>query len=720
MNKNRRPRRNLMNKHDTMKLFTMLICELGILCITGCGGGSNNSSGSQTTVQIAPETPQNLALSAASDTTISLVWDNTELAQGYEVYRDGDKVADATANSYLDTGLVFATSYTYSVRALNQYGESDFSNSVTGTTQAEAAGPVGHPEPDGNHGAVMPYHRYSTEDASYGGGAQLLTASTFDQALTASEASNKSYISLPTDGAYAEWKVRSNEGGAGITMRFTMPDSADGMGLNGSLDIYVNDAKTSTVALTSYYSWQYFDGNGYQPFDAPSNAVDPRFRFDEVHWQLVNSLQTGDVIRIQQNGGSIEYGVDFLEIEVINPAISQPDNSVSVTDFGAIANDDQDDLSAFEAAVLDAQISDRTLYIPQGTFHLGNMWNLGSTQSMIQDMTIIGAGIWHTNLQFTNANKASGGISLQILGSLDFSHIYLNSMLRSRYNHEASYKGFMNNFGTDSRIHNIWLEHFEVGMWTGDYAHTPALSADNLIIEHSRIRNNFADGVNFAQGTSNSTVRNCNVRNNGDDGLAVWTSDYNNAAAGENITFINNTIEFNWRAAAIAFFGGSGHKATHNLIIDTFAGSAFRMTTDFPGYHFQDNTGIVFSDSTIIRSGTSRDVVGNERGAITLTASNDPIRNVTISRIDIINSERSAIQMGYGNGFENIVFNDIDIDGTGLDGVTTSTFSTDHLGAAIHVYTSNGGAIFNNLTTSNISHPDINYIEPGFNLVIQP
>ena len=42
----------------------------------------------------------------------------------------------------------------------------------------------------------------------------------------------------------------------GVTLRFTMPDSPDGMGLNGSLDVYVNDKKVQTVNLTSYYMYQ--------------------------------------------------------------------------------------------------------------------------------------------------------------------------------------------------------------------------------------------------------------------------------------------------------------------------------------------------------------------------------------------------------------------------------------------------------------------------------
>ncbi|GAB6930178.1 CARDB domain-containing protein [Paenibacillus sp. JCM 10914] len=568
-----------------------------------------------------------------------------------------------------------------------------------------------------SRGASMPYKRYDSEDAARGGGAVVYAAPTFDQALTASEASGQRYIGLPSNGSYLQWQVRQGEGGAGVTMRFTMPDSSNGMGLNGSLDAYVNGTKVKTIPLTSYYNWQYFSSD--HPSDEPGGGR-PLFRFDEVHFKLDTPLKPGDLIRIQKSGAdNLEYGVDFIEIEPVPTAIPRPANSVAVTDFGAIANDGQDDLQAFQAAVTAAVSSGKTLYIPEGTFHLGNMWTIGSVSNMIDDITIMGAGIWHTNLQFTNPNAASGGISLRVKGKLDFSHVYLNSNLRSRYNQNAVYKGFMDNFGKNSKVHNVWVEHFECGFWVGDYAHTPAIIADGLIIENSRIRNNLADGVNFAQGTSNSTVRNSSVRNNGDDGLAVWTSNVNGAPVGVNNTFSYNTIENNWRAAAIAFFGGSGHKATHNLIVDTVGGSAIRMNTVFPGYHFQNNTGIVFSDTTIINSGTSKDLYNGERGAIDLEASNDAIRNVTFTNIDILNTQRSAIQFGYGGGFQNVVFNNININGTGLDGVTSSRFTTPHPGAAIYTYTGNGSATFNNLTLQNIAHPNVHFVQPGFNLTIQ-
>lgn len=562
----------------------------------------------------------------------------------------------------------------------------------------------------GGRGATMPYTRYESEQGSYGGGAALREAPDFNYALIASEASNQKYVALPMNGSYVEWNV--TQGGAGVTMRFTMPDTSDGMGQSGSLDCYVNGTKVSTIGLSSYWSWQYFTGD--QPQDAP-NGGQAAFRFDEVHFKLPIALKAGDKLRIQKaNGDSLEYGVDFVEVEPVPAAIPQPSNSLSVTAYGATPDDNSDDLAAFNACVNAAASSGKTVYIPAGKFNLGNMWTINA-----DNITITGAGMWYTNLQFTSPNKASGGISFRITGTVDFGNVYINSMLRSRYGQEAIYKCFMDNFGTNSRIHDFWEDHFECGFWVADYAHTPVVTADNLLIENGRIRNNLADGVNFCQGTKNSTVRNCSVRNNGDDGLAMWPDSTMGAPMEVNNSFLYNTIENNWRAAAIAIFGGSGHKAQYNYVKDCFMGSGIRLNTVFPGYHFENNSGILFSDTTIINSGTSKDCYNGERGAIDLEASGPSIKNITFENIDIINSQRDAIQFGYGGGFSGITFRNININGTGKDAITTSRFSSPHLGEAIYTYTGNGSATFINLTTSNIEAPEKYLIMNGFDIVFQ-
>ena len=56
------------------------------------------------------------------------------------------------------------------------------------------------------------------------------------------------------------------------------------------------------------------------------------------------------------------------------------------------------------------------VYIPAGTFEIGQVWRLYGS-----NMKITGAGMWYTNIQFTNPDAGGGGISAgwQTSGSKD-------------------------------------------------------------------------------------------------------------------------------------------------------------------------------------------------------------------------------------------------------------------------------------------------------------
>ena len=560
-------------------------------------------------------------------------------------------------------------------------------------------------------GANMPYVRYESEDGNYGGSATLYEAPEFRQEKTAAEASDQKYVGLPSNGSYVEWTV--NETADGITMRYTMPDASDGSGLDGSLNVYVNGNKVKTVDLTSYWAWAYFPGT--EPENTPGE--NPRMRFDETHFMLDNPVNAGDVIRIEKtNGDDIEYGIDFIEIEDVPQKRSKPSGAYSVTDYGAVPDDGNDDLAAFNQCIDEANAAGADVYIPEGRFILSDQLVLDES-----NIKITGAGMWYTTIYFSTDEVESGGIvGEDACSNLEFSHMYINTALNSRYidGAYAVYKAFMDTYGQNSHIHHVWIEHFECGAWIADYD-DPIVVTDGLTISDSRIRNNYADGVNFCQGTKNSVVENTNLRNNGDDALAIWPNNDMGAPMAVNNTFRYNTIEHNYRAAGIAIFGGDGHEAHHTVIKDNFAGSGIRLNTTFPGYHFSNTNEIKFYEITIENCGTSNDLWNGERGSIDMAANSDPLRNLTYENIDIIGAQRNAIQMGYGSGFENINFSNISINGTGLDPYTNSKFTQDHQGKAIMTYTSNGEAYFNNLSMENIEADDPLLVMDGFNLTIE-
>lgn len=554
-------------------------------------------------------------------------------------------------------------------------------------------------------GADMPYIRYDSCEAKLGGGAKLNASYDWDLEEIASQASNQSYVNLPSEGAYAEWTVDTR--GNGVTMRFTMPDTADGMGQDGSLDVYVNGSKVKTIDLTSYYMWQYMDGS---PKDAPGKGT-ACFAFDEVHFLLEETLESGDKIRIQSTGANgLTYGVDFIELEEVATPIEKPNNSYSIIDYGAVADDGEDDYEAITTCIAAANEAGKDVYIPAGTYHINQIWHLEAA-----DMTITGAGIWYTNIQFTNDKPQSGGIAgvgNGKINNIEFCNMYINSNLRSRYEEKAIYKCFMGTYGNDSYIHDIWQEHFECGFWIADYDR-PVDYSDNLRIADCRIRNNFADGVNFCQGTSNSAVYNCSIRNNGDDGLAVWNNDYLSVKDAKNTMFCYNTIDLSWRAGAIAIYGGDGHEIYNNYIRDSFMASGIHLNTTFSGYKFTNTKNIHFANNIVVSSGTSQESWGSELGAVDVIGS---VRNITFDNTYIYSAQHDGVRVG--DNVTNIVFNDLYIYGAGVDGKRPDKISAPHRGAAVMNFGGNAFITVNKMYLRNIANTNVNFLikEDGIQL----
>ena len=346
-------------------------------------------------------------------------------------------------------------------------------------------------------------------------------------------------------------------------------------------------------------------------------------------------------------------------------------------DKGASANDDSDDTAALLAAVEEAKASGKSVYIPEGRFNFDKQVNIEA-----DNLKISGAGVWHTQLHFTSDKRYGGGIVFgHNSNGIELSNLYMDSNLTSRYNEDAQYKAISGTLGKDSKIHDIWVQHFEVGMWIGDYDQTGNMKyTDGLVVENARIRNNLADGINFAQGTKNSTVKNSNIRGNGDDGLAIWSSisDGTNAAAEENNKFLNNTIESGWRAAGIGIFGGKGHEISGNLIKDVFAGAGIRVNTVFAGHNFDLNdSGIKIHDNTILRSGTTNDLYKLHRGAIDFQQVRGTIKNVDVYDNKLLNTLADPVitknfEMGdNGNGEIRLSNNTIDNKATIVGAVST-------------------------------------------------
>lgn len=508
------------------------------------------------------------------------------------------------------------------------------------------------------YGAKLGYTTYEAEQSELKNGVVKNASSSEAERATAREASGQAYVDLPTN---ASVSFIAQADANAVTIRYTVPD-----GESGKVEVKVNNTVIGTLDLSSKSNWQYLDNYTYHPnddikvHDTPAADRLARFQFDEVSQLFKDAhINKGDTVTIT-NLDSTPVGIDLVDLEKAPDAIRQPENSVSITDFGAVANDGSDDYQAFMAAIESAKASKKSVYIPEGQFDFSRPISL----YVPDGIKITGAGQWHTKLHFLNTEAAKyddkgyesggGGITFEP-GSkdIDLGNLSMDSNLNSRHDEKANYKGISGTLGTGSSIHDIKIEHFEVGVWIGDYSKNKPLNyTDGLTISNATIRNNFADGVNFAQGTSNSTVINSNIRGNGDDGLATWSSHHENTNAhvAENNHFLNNTVELGWRAAGIGILGGKGHEVANNLIKDNANWGGVRLNTVFKNSHNFDfnDTGISVHDNLLVNNGTNTDTYGRVKGSIDLEEGRDyatpekvilgELNNIKIENNTIVNN----------------------------------------------------------------------------------
>ena len=497
---------------------------------------------------------------------------------------------------------------------------------------------------DEQYGATVPYMRYEAEEASRSDGTTLERSD--DLESTAIEASGQSYVAL--NGKNSSVDFTASTAANALDLRFTLPDHT-----SGRVDVRVNNETVATLDLSSETAWQYVGGD--HVYDEPGEGTKARFRFDEVHTLLGRQVEKDDHIQIVKVGDDQNaYGIDFIELEQAAPAIERPEGAVSIADYNGAQPGDgvADDDALIVAMDAAASTSSKVVYIPAGTWEFSRKIGIDHP-----GLTFQGAGLWYTNIFFTSDQREGGGIVFNPGASNEtLTDFYMSSNLKSRFGEGAQYKGFAGVAGENTRVSNVWVEHFECGFWMGDYReHRFMTYTDGMVIENSRIRNNFADGVNFVQGTKNSTVRNSSVRGNGDDSLASWASNdlrsRSDADASKFNSFVGNTIELGWRAGGIGLFGGEGHVVKDNLIVNNFSGAGIRISTVFKGRNFTyNNAGMTVTHNKLVRTGTTDDFYGKQRGSIDFEEDQEvgQVLNVSVTDNLIVRPYADEVRADFG------------------------------------------------------------------------
>ncbi|MDX6364429.1 MAG: hypothetical protein QOC85_3439, partial [Streptomyces sp.] len=376
-------------------------------------------------------------------------------------------------------------------------------------------------------GAAVPYTEYEAEDGTYQG--TLLTTDqkrTFGHTNFATESSGRKSVRLNSTGQYVQFTSTNSTNS--IVVRNSIPDAASGGGADATLSLYANGTFVQKLNLTSKYSWLY--GTTDDPEGLTNKpGTDARRLFDEAHALLTQTYPAGTTFRLQRDAGDTAsfYIVDLVDLEQVAPPASQPAGCVSITQYGAVPNDGLDDTDAIQRAVTadqNGQID--CVWIPSGQWRqeqkilTDDPLNRGQyNQVGIHDVTIRGAGMWHSQLYTLTPPQEAGGINHPHEGNFGFDidgntkisdiAIFGSGTIRGGDGNAEGGVGLNGRFGQDTKISNVWIEHANVGVWVGrDYSNIPELwgPGDRLAFSGMRVRDTYADGINFTNGTRNSTV----------------------------------------------------------------------------------------------------------------------------------------------------------------------------------------------------------------------
>ncbi|GGZ37773.1 CARDB domain-containing protein [Streptomyces poonensis] len=609
---------------------------------------------------------------------------------------------------------------------------------VTLTATADATGTVEETDENNNvfarslvvgRGAAVPYTEYEAEDGRYDG--TLLTADkqrTFGHTNFATESSGRRSVRLDDTGDHVEFT--STGAANSIVVRNSIPDSATGGGREATISLYADDEFVRKLTLSSRHSWLY--GTTDDPEGLTNTpGGDARRLFDESNALLTETYPAGTEFRLQRDAGDTAafYVIDLIDLEQVAAPAAKPAACTSITQYGAVPNDGIDDADAIQRAVTADQKGEiDCVWIPAGQWRqerkilTDDPQNRGQyNQVGIRDVTIRGAGMWHAQLYSLTPPHQAGGINHPHEGNFGFDiddntkisdiAIFGSGTIRGGDGGAEGGVALNGRFGKDTKITNVWIEHANVGAWVGrDYANIPELWGPGDGVEFSgvRIRNTYADGVNFANGTRDSTVFNSSFRNTGDDALAVWASKYvkdTSVDIGHDNHFRNNTIQLPWRANGIAVYGGYGNTIENNLVSDTMNYPGIMLATDHDPLPFSGRT--LITNNGLYRTGGAFWNEDQEFGAVTLFAQGPDIPGVTIRDTDIHDSTYDGIQFKTGGGaIPDVKITDVRIDKS-VNGCGVLA-----MGGA------RGSATLTDVTITDSAESDV-CVEPGSQFVIR-
>jgi hypothetical protein len=468
-------------------------------------------------------------------------------------------------------------------------------------------------------GANMPYEMYEAEDGLVGGGASVVGPNRTIGDL-AGEASGRRAVTLNGNGNFVEWTTRASTNT--LVVRFSIPD-----GVTTSLNIYVNGSFHKAIPLTSRHAWLY--GNEASPSNSPG-AGPPRHIYDEANVMLDSSVPSGSRIRLQKDAAnSSTYAIDFVNLEQVSPR-ANPDPARYRAPAGFSHQDVQ---NALDAVRMDTTGNLLGVYLPAGTYDTAQKFQVYG-----KAVRVVGAGMWYTRFQ-TPAGQENTDAGFRVESTANgstFEHFAFFGNYTSRIDGPGKVFGELQNV-SNLTFDSIWVEHTVCMYW--------GVHNTNITIRNTRIRDTFADGVNFTNGTTGVLVSNVEGRGNGDDAFALFSAtDAGASTANNGNVFENLSATLTWRAAGVAVYGGFNNIFRNMYIADMLTYSGITISSLDFGFPFIGfgSPPTQIQNVSLVRAGGH--FWGNQTfGAIWCFAASREFRAIRVSDVDIVDPTYSGV-----------------------------------------------------------------------------
>lgn len=462
-------------------------------------------------------------------------------------------------------------------------------------------------------GAAVPFTEYEAENGCFSG--TLIGPSRALYSIAA-EASGRRAVRLDRTGQYVEFTLAKPANA--VTVRYAIPDSADGAGADATLGVEVDGTRIGSLALTSRYGWFY----GRYPFTNRPSDGGAHHMFDEARLRLGRTLPAGTKVRIAvgPQDRAAWYVVDLADFERVPPPRARPAGSLSVTDFGADPSGARDSADAFTRAIAAARRRHRPLWIDPRTYRIDR-------HLAIDRVTIVGAGPWYSVLRGNGV-----GLYGRKATAVHLAHFAILGEVRER-NDRAKLAGIGGTLGGGSTVEDLWLQHHKSGVWLDG-------PSSRVAIRNLRILDNTADGINLRRGVRSARIENVFVRNSGDDGIALWS----HYAADAGVTIDHNTVVAPILANGIAVYGGRDISLSNNLVADTLTeGGGIHLGNRFDAVPL---SGLIrVTNNLLVRTGSFDPNWRFGIGALWLYALDRPITSdIRATGNVLLDSTLSAIQ----------------------------------------------------------------------------